>query len=253
MMISVLERPRELTANRFKVNLEKALEELKTELTASTKLDGFSSKGWARIDVDGEDHEILEELIIKKFGRAHKNLHEIEIPGVYDSILAESSSQGLEADVGIESPSPLTCILPLGNLVAQLADGKPTSCRQLIENYCLFPGVKISVRITKRRADAMQAWLSDSQMNQFSDWITEGLDRIQIFDCYKQDVESAILKAGLSRDIITVEPITLTVQSVICKLGTDAIGLIPKLGSVLRRCALRPFVPKRIMARCRPW
>jgi len=99
----------------------------------------------------------------------------------------------------------------------------------------------------------MQAWLSDSQMNQFSDWITEGLDRIQIFDCYKQDVESAILKAGLSRDIITVEPITLTVQSVICKLGTDAIGLIPKLGSVLRRCALRPFVPKRIMARCRPW
>lgn len=79
------------------------------------------------------------------------------------------------------------------------------------------------------------------------------LDRIQVFDSSKREVEFAVRKANLDRDIISVERQTLTTQSVVCKLGTDAIGLIPKLGSILRRRELKPFLPKRIVSRCRPW
>jgi hypothetical protein len=253
MKITILERPSEITARSFNQRLEKALDELKTELKATTTLDGFTSNRWARIGIGGEDSEILAELITNEYGLAHTDLREIEAPGIYESIITRSNAQGLEFDVGLEKPGHVNCSVPASHLIAQLADGKNIQCREIIEDYCLFPGVRLSVRITRKTDNEIEAWLSDSQIEQLSGWITAGLDRIEAFDCYKQEVEAAILKANLSRDIISADQITLTVQSITCKLGTDAIGLIPKLGSVLKRQKLRPFIPKRIVARCRPW
>jgi hypothetical protein len=253
MKITILERPSEITARSFNQKLEKALDELKTELNATTNLDGFTSNRWARIGISGEDSEILAELIINEYGLAHTDLREIEAPGVYESIITGSNTQGLEFDVGLEKPRHVNCSVPASHLIAQLADGKNIQCREIIEDYCLFPGVRLSVRITRKTDSEIEAWLSDSQIERLSGWITSGLDRIEAFDCYKQEVEAAILKANLSRDIISADRITLTVQSITCKLGTDAVGLIPKLGSVLKRQKLSPFIPKRIAARCRPW
>ena len=253
MEITVLERPGKLTSKAFDQNLQKALMELKSELTAVTRLIGFSGNGWARIELSGKDSEILAELISNKFCRAIADIQEIETGGIYDGTVNGVSSAGLEFDVGIERPSGLRCAIPIGNLRAQLADGKAISCLDLIEDYCFFPGLRISVRITTKSPDEISGWLSDSQLDRIYDWIATRLDRIQVFDCYKEEVESGIVRANLSRDIIAVEPITLTMQSVVCKLGTDAVGLIPKLGSALPRRVLKPFIPRRIMARCRPW
>jgi hypothetical protein len=36
-------------------------------------------------------------------------------------------------------------------------------------------------------------------------------------------------------------------QVVLCKLGTDAVGLIPKLGRYLKSAVLVPFSPKKIL------
>lgn len=253
MKITILERPSEITARSFNQQLEKALHELKSELQATTTVDGFTANHWARVAIGGEDSEILAELIVNEYGLAHTDLREIEVPGVYESIIIGSSAQGLEFDVGLEKPAHVNCFVPASHLIAQLADGKNTQCRRIIEDYCLFPSVRLSVRITRKTDNEIEAWLSDLQLERLSGWITSGLDRIQVFDCYKQEVEAAILKAHLSRDIISADPITLTLQSIVCKLGTDAIGLIPKLGSVLNRQKLIPFIPKRIVARCRPW
>jgi hypothetical protein len=253
MKITILERPSEPTARNFKQRLEKALDELKSELKATTTLDGFTSNGWARIEIDGPDSEIMEELIINEYGLAHTDARDIEIQGVYESIITGSNAQGLEFDVGLEKPSHAKCLVPATHLITQLADGKSIPCREIIEDYCLFPGVRFSVRIARKTENEIEAWLADSQIERLSSWVTTGLDRIEIFDCYKQEVEGAIIKARLPRDIISADQITLTVQSITCKLGTDAVGLIPKLGSVLKRQKLRPFIPKRILARCRPW
>ena len=253
MKLTILERPSEITARSFNQRLEKALIELKTELNATTNLDGFTSNRWARIGISGEDSEILSELITNEYGLAHADLREIEVPGVYESIIIGSNAQGLEFDVGLEKPGHVKCSVPANHLIAQLADGKNIQCREIIDNYSLYPGVRLSVRVTRKTDKEIEAWLSDTQIERLSRWITSGLDRIEIFDCYRQEVEAAILKANLSRDIASADRITLTVQSIVCKLGTDAVGLIPKLGSVLKRQRLRPFIPQRIVARCRPW
>jgi hypothetical protein len=253
MKVTLLQKPGPLTAPYFVSNLEKALSELKSDLSASAKFVGTSKKGWARVDVSGDDEEILGELVIREFGLAHPDLSEVEMYGIYDGVTVTSTSESLQLDLGIETPRPLNVTIPLSALRAQLADGRGVACRDLVENYCLSAGVKISARITGKWPEKVEAWLSDEQINRISDWFETGLDRILVFDCFKQQLESAIAKAQLSRDIIYVEPIRLTTQVAVCKLGTDAVGLMPKLGSILRKNALKPFIPRRIIARCRQW
>ena len=140
-------------------------------------------------------------------------------------------------------------------LRAQLADGKSLQVKHVTQDYCLLSGLRTSVRVTRLDADSrlVEGWLADGEINRLSLWITGHLDRIMIMDCFRHSVESAIRKARLERDIVDVQSITLTAHAAVCKLGTDAVGLIPKLGSLLRKHELSPFVPKRILTRYRPW
>jgi hypothetical protein len=51
----------------------------------------------------------------------------------------------------------------------------------------------------------------------------------------------------LDRDIVDVEPLGMFESAVVCKLGTDAVGLVPKIGRVLRNSALSVFSPRKIV------
>ena len=253
MQVTLLQKPGPLTKPYFAANLEKAFSELQSDLSARAKLVGTSNKGWARVDVSGDDEEVLGELVKRKFGLAHPDLSEVDTQGVYEGVTVDSDTENMQLDLGIDTPRPLNVVIPLSALRAQLADGRPVACRSIIESYCLSAGMKVSVRITRKSPEKIEGWLSDEQIGRFSDWLETGLDRIVVFDCFKEQLESAIAKAQLARDIISIQPITLTTQVAVCKLGTDAIGLMPKLGSSLKRHGLKPFIPKRIMARCRQW
>jgi hypothetical protein len=239
----------------FTTTLEQTFLNLKGELTATIKLLGFSNKGYARIELRGDDSEIVLELISQRLGLAHTDFSAIELYGNYEGIVSSHSAETLGVDLGIETPRSLSAKIGLNSLRAQLTDGKPLPLREIVDHYCLYPETKVSIRITglERDEGTLEAWLADSQLQQYSEWIGSGLDRIQVLNCPQQVVESTIRRANLERDIITIEPLTLTSHSVLCKLGTDAIGLIPKLGRVLRESELKPFLPKRIRTRCRPW
>jgi hypothetical protein len=50
---------------------------------------------------------------------------------------------------------------------------------------------------------------------------------------------------GLNRDILGIEPLGLFEHAATCKLGTDAEGLIPKIGKSLRNSTLQVFSPRR--------
>jgi hypothetical protein len=255
MRITLLQRPGPIVAERFAADLETAVSAIKGKLSASIRLAEFSEKGWARLDVDGDDREIMVELISRTLGRAQTELSNIEEHGNYQGIIIGERGGDLEVDIGVEKPRTVNVKIKSSSLRAQLADGKLLPGVEIIDNYCLLPDSNVSIRVTRLEADSgvIEGWLSDSQIKLFSEWVTAGLDRIQVFHCFREEVQSAVRKANLERDIIATEPMTLTVHSVLCKLGTDAVGLIPKLGSVLRKSELNPFIPKRIMARCRQW
>jgi len=252
MQLTILEKATALTAKDFKVRLEKELKELKGQLTASISVDGLTKSGWTRISVAGTDNEIVGEIIANRFGLALMEPRLLEVPGIYEAAIIGRDERGLIFDFGLD-PKRLKCIIPTSNLHTQLADGKSIPLEQLIECYCLHPGMRISTRVTRRADDEIEAWLSDRYMHRVEDWVATGLDRILVFDCFRKEAESAVLTTHLSRDVVAVESETLTLQSIVCKLGTDAVGLIPKLGHSLRKQKLKPFLPEKIIRRCRPW
>jgi len=51
---------------------------------------------------------------------------------------------------------------------------------------------------------------------------------------------------GHGRDAVRVESLGLLEHALICKLGTDAVGLVPKLGPHMPTAVLAPFSPRRI-------
>jgi hypothetical protein len=254
MQITLLQKPGKVSAKEFSSGLEESLSKLRGELSATTKLVGLSGHGWARVQIDGEDSEVMTEIISRELGRAETDLSQVQVQGSYYGIV-DPVGADLSVDIGIEKPSPLSVNLDLKGLRAQLCDGKPLSGRQIAEFYCIHPGSRLAVRITRleRETSTLEAGLADSQIELFSQWTTSRLERIQVFDCTRPNLENAIRKADLERDVISVEPNTLTTHSVVCKLGTDAIGLIPKLGLRLRKSELQPFLPKRILTKCRQW
>jgi hypothetical protein len=236
------------------VALEESLSELKGGLSASTKLVGFSDRGWTKIEIDGEDREILHEIVSRKLIRAQTDLDQVDAQGTYPGIV-NGFGANLEVDIGLEEPEPLNVSISLKALRAQLCDGKPLSGMEIGEYYCIHPDERLTVRLTRidHGVGKVEGWLADSQIDLVSELIACRLERVQVYSCTRRRLAFALRQAGLERDVISVESNTLTTQSVVCKLGTNAIGLIPKLGAVLRRSELKPFLPRRILAKCRPW
>jgi len=252
MKLTLLEHPTTSTSKVFQSRLEEEIGQLKGELDAGISLYIPSRNGWTQVGITGEDCEIVAELIANKFALAHLNINDIELQGNYQAEIMGTSGSGLNFDMGIER-GHIECVVPNSNLNAQLADGKNLLLRHVVECYCLYPGMKIAVRISRKTDHEIEGWLADSFIDRLDDWIKTGLDRILVFECFRKEAESSVLKAHLTRDVIAVDSLSLTVQSIVCKLGTDAVGLIPKLGHILRNQPLKPFQPKKIKSRCRPW
>jgi hypothetical protein len=252
MKLTLLEHQTTSTSKNFQARLAEELGRLKGELDAAVSLHIRSSSGWVQVEIAGEDSEIVTQLITNKFALAHTDLNDIEPQRNYQAEIIGTSGRGLNFDVGLGS-GHIECVVPTSNLNAQLTDGKNMPLRHVVECYCLYPGMKIGVRIAGKTDQEIEGWLADSFIDRLDDWIKTGLDRILAFECFRKEAESSILKTHLTRDIIAVDPLGLTVQSIVCKLGTDAVGLIPKLGQILRNQSLKPFQPKKIKSRCRPW
>ena len=113
--------------------MQESLSRLKGDLSASAALAGFSDNGWAKIDIEGEDREIFEELISRELGRAQTDLAQIENQSSYLGIV-NTVGADLAVDIGIEKPAPLNVAVSPRALRAQLCDGKLLSCKEITEH-----------------------------------------------------------------------------------------------------------------------
>jgi len=254
MKVTLLQRRGRTSTTAFTTTLHNSLSKLKGNLSATVELAELSPRGWAIVDIQGSDQEIFQQLIKQTFPIAISNFQTVEKHGVYGGQIARFNHD-LEVDIGVEFPDQVNVIVRLSSLRAQLTEGKPISVKEIQDAYCLFPGCKVDVRITRISHDEpiLTAWLADSQVDLFSDWIKSGLDRVMIFNCTSEQLDSAIRETRLERDIVAVESLTLTTHVVACKLGTDGAGLIPKLGGLLRKSEIKLFIPKRVLALSRSW
>jgi len=212
---------------------------------------GTTNRGWIQLNVSGEDETAALSFLDCEIGLAPASLAVLQKFSIIHGkvVFSSKSKDKLHVDMGVVSSESCEAILSEKRLRAQLADGRELSLQSLIELFCLYDNMPLEVKISERVVKNMNVdvSLSEVQLSLFRDWTRSRSDRLIIFGSLFSDVERAVKLSRHSRDVIKIESLGFLEQVVLCKLGTDAVGLIPKIGRYLKSAVLLPFSPKKIL------
>ena len=229
---------------------EKLYSSLVSGLKVQLRFVGTTDRGWIQLDVSGEDETAALSLLGREVGLAPVSSDKLKKFSTLKGKIVFSSKSENELYVDLGLPEACDAVVSEKLLRAQLADGKELPLQKLVELFCLYDNVPLEVKIVQGVEDAnrnVEACLSEAQISLFSRWVRCGFDRLIVLGSPFSGVERAVKLTRHSRDIIKVESLGVLEQVVLCKLGTDAVGLIPKLGRYLKFAVLVPFSPKKIV------
>lgn len=221
------------------------------DLKVRLKVVGRTDRGWIQMDISGEDTAVASRFLDQKVGLAPVSMNELEKFSVIKGRVISSGKRKdeLRVDVGVFSPQICDATVSLQKLQAQLADGKKLSLKKFIELYCLYENMPLKVKFVSKvnvQKGKVDAELSEAQLSQFSHWIRVFLDRLIVLGAERSRVKHAIKVSKHARDVIRIEQLGVLEHAVLCKLGTDAVGLVPRLGRFLPAAILIPFCPRKL-------
>lgn len=212
---------------------------------------GTTNRGWIQLEVSGEDETAALSFLARKVGLAPVSIDNLKKFSVMQGkiVFSSKSSNELYVDLGVFSPKVSDAVLSEKRLCGQLADGKELPLQKLVELFCLYDNVPIEIRFVQNSDGVKknEASLSEAQLSLFSRWVRCGFDRLIVLGSHFSAVEHAVKLSRHSRDVIKIESLGALEHVILCKLGTDAVGLIPKLGRYLKLVTLVPFSPERIV------
>ncbi|KPV61430.1 MAG: hypothetical protein AOA65_2247 [Candidatus Bathyarchaeota archaeon BA1] len=225
-------------------------------LKVSLRVVGKTNRGWIQIEISGEDETAALHYLNQRVGLAPATIDKLKkfFTTRGRVIFSRRSGNELYVDMGVFYPKKYDAAIPLRSLQAQLADGKSLSLQRVIKLFCLYDNLPLMVKIIGNvdvQNEGIEAELSEAQLSQFTRWIRSRLDRLIIIGASRSDVERVLKASKHTRDIVEVESLGLLEHAIACKLGTDAVGLIPKLGSLLPTTTLTPFCPREIQHYCK--
>ena len=231
---------------------EKLYSSLVRGLQVQLRLVGTTGRGWIRLDVSGADETAALNLLDREVGLAPVSLDSVKKFSIMrgNIVFSNKRKNELYVDLGIFSPVTCDAVLSENRLRAQLADGMELSIQSLVELFCLYDNVPIEVKIVEKvesERNNVDAVLSEAQITLFHRWVRYRFDRLIILGALFSDVEQAVKLSRHYRDVIKIESLGALEHIVLCKLGTDAVGIIPKLGRYLKSAVLIPFSPKKIL------
>ena len=234
---------------------ENDLESMCQGLKVTIKVRGETTQGWIRVEVHGEDDLAARQILDREIGLAPTTADTVsKFANLRGKIFnSGQSTSELHVDIGVFTPLVYLAVVPLSALRAQLMDGKNVTLQHTTELYCLCDQLPLHIKILTGLDPARLVWtaeLSEAQLSLFSTWLRSNLDRLFVLGASRREVEAAVQRAGHSRDIVKTETLGPLEHALECKLGTDAVGLVPKLGRRLRQASLFPFNPRRTKKEC---
>jgi len=232
-------------------SMEKRLLSLCQGLRVKVRFQGKTERNWVKVEVTGEDQTIALRLLDREIGLAPVSPDNVEKFSVLRGrrIHSGKSATELRVDVGVFSIKAYDAMVSLQSLQAQLADGKKLPLERIIELFCLYDYIPLIIKVVSDLNANERVWraeLSETQLSLFTDWMRSSVDRLIVLGAKLRDVERAIEVSKHARDIVKIESLGLLEHAIECKLGTDAAGLIPKLGPHLIVANLAPFSPRKI-------
>ena len=236
-------------ANQLK-QIDKDLKRSFEGLDVEAEILGMVANRWVQVSLSGQDEAIAANYVAEKIGFCPVSLENVKkfstLTGYVTNL--EKSTEELLIDVGVFEPKIVHATVPLRDLQAQLADGRKIALRKLSELFGFCENLPISVKVVQVNVEEsrMEAELSTSQVERYEVWRESLLDRLLVVGSSLYEVKMALEHARLERDVISVEPLGMFEHALVCKLGTDAAGLIRQLGRNLRNAKFTVFNPKRL-------
>lgn len=214
--------------------LQTQFEELDVEARILTN----NKNKWVQIEVSGEDETIATNYLTKVFGACPvtvENAKALESLKGYISQV-DGNKQELRVDIGVFDPKVAQAVVSVASLQTALVNGKKLALQQLAELFGLAEGVPVSVKVNWEHSseEELSAELSEAQSVKLVSWRLSLLDRLIVLGTSKETVAEVLERTHLDRDVIDVEALSAFDFAVTCKLGTDAAGLIPRMGRYMR-------------------
>jgi hypothetical protein len=231
--------------------VEKFLKSRLKDLQADVKIHPATSQGWVQVDITGEDEKVALRYLADEIGLCPVRLSDVEkfstLKGYITAV--EKDKSALYVDLGIFQPRTVKAAIPLQCLQAQLGDGRKVALKKLSELFGFCENSPLSIKILGKNGgeEFVEASLSEDQLACYRSWTKSLLDRLVILGASIYDIRSALKMAGLNRDVLNVEPLGLFEFAVKCKLGTDAAGLVPRIGKNLRSATFTIFNPRKVL------
>ena len=216
------------------------------------KVLGAPVNKWVQVSLSGEDEVIATNYINKEIGTCPISIKKVEKNQVLKGYITklDKSKNQLTVDVGIFEPKITLATIPLTHLQAQLADGKKVDLKKIEEAYGLHENLPLAIKVTDLDGEdgdeRLQAELSAAQLDKLRLWQQSFLDRLIVLGATAADVEAVLERTRLNRDVIDVERLGLFEYALTCKLGTDAAGLVPRMGRYMRNVVLVVFNPREV-------
>jgi hypothetical protein len=215
------------------------------DLDVEMKVLGNTVNRWVQVSVSGEDEGVAASYIKKKIGTCPTSLENVENSSVLKGYILkfDDNRQELNVDVGVFEPKVTPAAISLARLQTQLANGKEVPLKKIAEIHGLAEGLPITIKVVGfvENEGVLEAELSAAHVERLHAWQQSLLDRLIILGASKETVESVLERTRLSRDVINVDALGLFEHVLTCKLGTDAAGVIPKIGRYLRNSVFVVF------------
>jgi hypothetical protein len=219
-------------------------------LRVDLKVQGLGFPGWVQVAVSGEDEKMAINYLTREFDQCPERLESLpKFSSFKGRMMAVGRSDDeVAVDIGVLAP-PVEAKVSLLQLQGQLADGRKVALKKLAELFGFCEGLPLAVKVLNVNVeeDRVEAMLAEGQIAQYKAWTKSFLDRLIVIGASVHEVRSAMARAYCNRDVAELEPLGLLECAVVCKLGTDAVGLIPKIGRELRRAVLTVYSPKRLL------
>jgi hypothetical protein len=219
-------------------------------LDVEAKILGTAAGRWVQIALAGEDEGIATSYIAKEIGFCPTSFENVKKFSALNGFITsfEKSREDLVVDVGVFQPKTVHAIIPLSHLQAQLVDGRKVALKKIGELFGFCEDLPLSIKIVRVNEEESQieAELSARQVEKYGVWREALLDRLIVLGATLPDVKNALEYAKLNRDVISVDPLGMFEHALTCKLGTDAAGLIPKIGRILKNAKFAVFNPKKL-------
>jgi len=220
------------------------------DLDIETKILGTAAGKSVQIAIAGEDEGIATNYIAKEIGFCPVNFEGVEKNSLLKGYVTDfgKSREELVVDVGVFQPKTVHATVSLDHLQAQLVDGREVALEKIGELFGFCRDLPLSIKVVRvnEELSLIEAELSAWQVEKYGVWQRALLDKLIIVGSTLQEAKDALEYANLSRDVISVESLGMFEHVLTCKLGTDAAGLIPKIGRILKNARFAVFNPKKL-------